>query len=261
MNNLPRINCQNVLFSPELASNRITHACQLFGTGVVRRVICWGLYLLGVDRTSISRILHIRLDTAKSLLKAIQRDGLPALEDRRRNSSSFLPTTVESPPEITVHQSDVQVVIRLNNIQQIAIPKSNPLQLRIVILSLLKNQLISADKAAKAITLSVSQVQNLARQLDHNDANELLDKRRGQLVEYRMTPRIKAELIQQFVVDIVSKGRTSGRQIAAELDQRCQVQVSERTIRQHLINLGLPSIKNSLPKLLSAVKKTPEHDS
>ena len=75
-----------------------------------------------------------------------------------------------------------------------------------------------------------------------------------------MTPKIKAELIQQFVVDIVSQGHTSGRQIAAELGRRCRVLVSERTVRYHLAHLGLPTIKYSLPKLLSTVKKTPENN-
>lgn len=138
------------------------------------------------------------------------------------------------------------------------LPTSKPLQLRIVILSLLKNQLISTREAANSLALSVSQVQNLARQL--GDADQLMDRRRGQLVDYRITPEVKAEVIQQFVLDIVSEGNTSGRQIAAELHKRCHVQVSERTIRQHLVKLGLPSIKSSLPKLLSAVKKTPKHD-
>ena len=139
--------------------------------------------------------------------------------------------------------------------QIIRIPSANTTQLKAVLLTLLENNLSTSTEVAQVLGYSSDHTVRLAHQLHQQDLACLLDKRQGQLVDYRMTPEIKRELIQQFVLDIVSAGRTSGRQIAAELDQRCQVQVSERTVRQQLTKLGLPYIKDSLPKLLSAVKK------
>jgi transposase len=101
---------------------------------------------------------------------------------------------------------------------------------------------------------------NLARKLAEEDVAGLLDKRQGQQQEYRVTPEVKAELIQQFVLDIVQRGKTSGKQIAQHLAERCEIELSERTVRDHVRKLGLPQIAESLPELLTGLKKTPEPD-
>ena len=70
-----------------------------------------------------------------------------------------------------------------------------------------------------------------------------------------MTPEVKSELIQQFVVNALSGWSTSGRAIAEELQQRCEIEVSERSVRLYLNKLGLPKLKESLPALLADQKK------
>ena len=67
---------------------------------------------------------------------------------------------------------------------------------------------------------------------------------------------IKAELIQQFAVDIIAGGKTSGEAVSAELRERCDIALPARTVRHHLARMGLPAIRHSLPQLLDAVKKT-----
>ncbi len=66
---------------------------------------------------------------------------------------------------------------------------------------------------------------------------------------------MKAKLIEQFVVDLVKDGNVSGRTIAEHLQQRCDVELSERSIRDHMEKLGLSRIKKSLPGLLKEAKK------
>ena len=83
------------------------------------------------------------------------------------------------------------------------------------------------------------------------------DKREGQKQQYRFTAEVKAELIQQFVLDIASGGRASGKQLAEHVQQRCAVALSERSIRDQLAKLGLSRNKRSLPELLSGLKRTP----
>ncbi len=85
----------------------------------------------------------------------------------------------------------------------------------------------------------------------------MIDQRKGQLSDYRFTAEVKAELIQQFVLDIVAEGRASGRSLSEHLLSRCELRLSERSIRDQLGKLGLSRIKESLPNLLSALKKTP----
>ena len=216
---------------------------------------------MGAKRDDIAAALSMPLGTFLSLLNRIRAIGLPAFEDRRTKTSAFKPPADSQPFNPIMTRETENVVIDFGDQRIIRIPSANITQLKTFLLTLLENDLLTSAEVAQALGYSADHTIRLAHRLYQQDATCLQDKRRGQLVDYRMTPEVKAELIQQFVLNIVSEGHTSGRQIAAELDQRCQVQVSERTVRQHLINLGLPSIKNSLPKLLLAVKKTPEHNS
>jgi len=68
---------------------------------------------------------------------------------------------------------------------------------------------------------------------------------------------IKGELIQQFVIDLVYEGKTSGAALSKHLKERCDCELSPRTILHHLSDMGLSTIKRTLPAHLEAVKKTP----
>ena len=84
----------------------------------------------------------------------------------------------------------------------------------------------------------------------------MLDKRRGQQKDYLFTPEVRSELVQQFALNALSGRPTSGRAIAEDLQQRCKMEVSERSVRLHLNKLGLSRIADSLPELLNTQKKT-----
>ena len=140
---------------------------------------------------------------------------------------------------------------------RIQIPQENDLQARVVLLTLLGSGLVGTREVSEVLGLSTVQTLNLARALEREDIRGLIDKREGQKQEYRFTAEVKAELIQQFVLDIVAEGRASGRSLSEHLLDRCELRLSERSIRDQLGKLGLSKIKESLPNLLSALKKTP----
>ena len=118
------------------------------------------------------------------------------------------------------------------------------------------NGLLSKREVAEAIKLTPSHTATLARRLDEQGALSLVDRRQGQKQEYRVTAPVKAELVQQFAVDIITSGQTSGSKISNELKERCNIAVPARTVRHHLAQMGLREIKESLPQLLAVVKKT-----
>jgi hypothetical protein len=70
---------------------------------------------------------------------------------------------------------------------------------------------------------------------------------------------VKGELVQQFAVDIITSGKTSGEKISNELKERCNILLPARTVRHHLAQMGLGKIKRSLPQLLVALKKTSDN--
>lgn len=231
-------------------------AVQILGINVIHRFLCFALYLLGVNRSEIGQALGISPETAKSIIKAINTDGLCALEDRRRSVSSFLPQSRPGPAPVTLHKTSEHVVVDFGaKDHQLSMPSQNTLQIRTVLLSMLNSGLLSNRQVAEVIGLTPGHTATLGRRLEQEDISCLIDKRQGLKSEYRITPQIKAELIQQFVVDTVAHGKVSSEAISAELKERCQITIPARTVRHHLARIGLPTIKHTLPKLLAAGKK------
>ncbi len=248
------INCQTIPFSKELQQQRMTQAQSILGTRVVKHIVCFVLYLFGVDRKSISNLLSTPPGTIRSIIRAIIHDGLPALEDRRKSSSTFLPRPEKS-LKVNIRKEGQSVIIDFAIAGELAIPRQNTLQIKVILLTLLDNNLITTREISEVLGFSTVHTLNLAQKLHADDVIALIDKREGQQQEYRFTPAVKAELIQQFVLDIVSSGKSSGKLLANHLQQRCELILSERSIRDHINKLGLSGIKKSLPHLLSALKK------
>jgi transposase len=258
MKKLPLIDCQSIGFSARLAENRMNQAQQLFGSGVIQSILCYALYLLGANRRAIGQAFGIPPETAKSIIKAINRDGLVALEDRRRTLSTFLPQSLPVPQPITVREEEGHIVIDFGTSGRVLkVNQQDPLQVKTILLSMLNSALLTKRQVAEVMKLSPSHTATLARRLDEQGALCLVDQRQGQKQDYRVPRELKAELIQQFALDVITSGRTSGRAISAQLKERCNITIPARTVRYHLARMGVRKIKRSLPQLVSAVKKTP----
>jgi transposase len=257
MQKMPLIDCRSLIFSPQLSENRLAQALEAFGLGVLQRILCYALYLLGLNRSAIGRTLGIPPETAKSIIKAVSKEGLVAFEDRRRSSSAFLPQAPVQLPPITIGEDEGHIVVDLGiKGRSITLSREDPLQIKTVLLSMVNSGLLSTQQVAETIQLSVSYTAALARRLQEKGALSLVDQRQGQKQDYRVSPRVKAELIQQFAVDVITRGRTSSSALSEELRQRCSIAVPDRTVRHHLSRLGLGEITRSLPQLVAAVKKT-----
>lgn len=258
MKKIPVIDCQNLVFSPRLAENRVAQALKLFGSGILQRILCYSLYLLGVNRKSIGEALGIPPETAKSIIKTINRDGLAAFEDRRRRFSAFLPQTSLQPHPITLREEEGQLLVDFGMSGRVLrLNREDPLQMKTILLTMVNSGLLKKRQVAEALKLTPSHTATLARQLHEQGALCLVDQRQGQKQDYRVPREVKAELVQQFAVDVIASGRTSGSAISAELKERCNITIPSRTVRHHLARMGLRKIKGSLPQLVSAVKKTP----
>ncbi len=251
------IDCQHLTLSPSLAQKRLQRTKQSLGPNIVQRLLCFALYLLGVNRRAIGQVLGLPAETAKSIIKAISKDGLAALEDRRCRGSA-LPTPPLLPViPISVHTNQELVIVQFGpGDRRLEIPRQNSLQVKVILLSMLNSGLLSQRQVAAVIGLTPAYAATLARQLNNEGLNALIDKRQGQKSDYRITPQVKAELVQQFAVDIISCGKTSGEAISREIQERCRITIPARTVRYHLGRMGLPKLKSSLPQLVAAVKKS-----
>jgi transposase len=253
------INCRTLTFSPQLSENRIAQAQESLGAGLIQRILCFALYLLGLNRSAIGRTLGMPPETAKSIIKAVRRNGLRAFEDRRLKSSTLLPKQASTaPPPITLRKDDDYLVVDFGiPDRSIKLYRQDPLQIKTVLLSLLNSSLLSTRQVAEAIGFTPSYTTALARRLREQGALCLLDQRRSRQGEdFVVTPNVKAELIQQFTLDVITSGRTSSTAISEGLKQRCGIAIPDRTVRHHVSRLGLRIIKRALPQLVAAVKKT-----
>ena len=141
-------------------------ARESFGAGVIQRILCFALYLLGLNRSAIGRTLGIPPDTAKSIIKAVNRDGLGAFADRRRSSSRLRPPVPVERPPITLREGDGQVVVDFGFPDtHIKLSRQDPLQMKIVLLSMLNSDLLSMRQVAEAIQLTLSHTAILGRRL------------------------------------------------------------------------------------------------
>lgn len=258
MKKVPLIDCQNLSFSSRLAENRMGQAQRVFGPGILQRLLCYSLYLFGVNRKTIGHTLGIPPETAKSTIKTINRDGLMALEDRRQRSSVLRPQVPPQPQPVTLREEGSQIIVDFGiGDRVLRLNREDPLQVKTILLTMLNDGLVKNRQVAGVLQITPTYTTILARRLDEQGALSLLDQRQGQKQDFRVPREVKAEVVQQFALDVITSGQTSGRAISAELKERCDIFVPARTVRHHLTRMGLGTIKKSLPQLVSAVKKTP----
>jgi len=245
--------------SPEQCRARYEAAKGALGEGVLVRLIAFVFFALGASRRSIAEGLGLPKPTLTSLAQRVMRDGLPALEDRRRRSSTFqkhAPKELRLQPKLVVEPE--KLIVAFNDEARVVLSRRNPIQCRTVLLTMLESGMLPANEVAAALELSTERVRQLRGKLIENDVEALLDQRRGRQQDLLVTPVVKAEMIQQYVLNLQTGTSISSRQLTEDLAERCDIRLAERTVRLHVNSLGLRQIRVSLPHLLEGVKKTPE---
>jgi hypothetical protein len=258
-------NCPDDLtFSSTHARKRREAARESLGEGTAQKIMAFGLFLLGAKREDIAGYLGMPMGTLLSFLTRVGTHGLDALRDRRRTRATPQPrpeATDDKPPcSVRTHQEHLQLTFGVPG-SKLTIPLANTLQSRAVLFTLLDNGLLAVEEVAEALALSPRRVRDLTAAMREKDLVALIDQRKGQTQDYRFTPEIKSELVQQVAVNAITGQSTSSRAIAKGLQQRCSLDLSDRSIRWHMKKLGLTRIAQTLPILVLAPKKTPENDS
>ncbi|MCP3967409.1 MAG: hypothetical protein GY749_36180 [Desulfobacteraceae bacterium] len=249
------MNSEKLTFSKRLSEKRIKRAMDLLGSKVVQKWMGYALFLLGATRSDISSSLDMAPGSVRSLILAVNRKGLPALEDQRSKTSTFLPpSSLQATLALETRENSLRVKSETGEFE-IEIPMANIVQKKVFLLTLLQNKLLRKSVVAETLNLSQDRTGKLAGILRSEDVKGIFDRRQGQKQDYLFTPAVKAELIQQFVLDIMTQGKTSGEQLARHLNQRCELVLSPRSILHHLSTLGLTQIKTSLPEKLAELKK------
>ena len=250
------IDCRTLSFSPELSAKRLNKAQLVFGEKVIKRIICFCLYIFGVRRIEISETVKLPENTVRTMLKAISKDGFVAFFDRRKKKEN----RIGNQSDKSIKRKDIQITelhdsyqISINKLD-ISISKKNKHQLKAMLLTFAENGLISKTHAGKLLNISSSHVGYLINIMSENDLLYLIDKRQGQQQDYVFTPKIKSELILQFASNAVLGKPTSGSALANDLKEREQLDLSDRSIRMYISKLGLKGVDEKLRLMIE--KKT-----
>lgn len=249
------LNCRNIEFSPTLALDRKGAAERVIDESIIRRIIAFALFILGANRAQIAKETALPPGTVRSLIRRVLNSGIEGFFDQRRNVATKAADTCEDPqPASIVHVAPETGTLIVGG-GQVQLPRDNPIQRKVVLLSLIGEGMLSAEGVAAALDLSVSHVRRLHSDLMASDVEAVFDKRRGQLCDYRFGPELKGRMILQFVLELAESGRASGSAVARRLGQECDERVSERTVRHHLNRMGLTSIKEQLTTGLRDLKR------
>ena len=249
------MDCRELNFSPRLCAERVARAQALLGKPVLVRLLAWTLFLLGVRRSEIAVGLEMPEGTLRTLLRRVRTEGLWGVLDGRRKGAGLPPSPPTEPCE-AVSLGDDGETLHLGGAET-RLPPGNNDQKRVVLLSLMGERMLSAKRVAEALGITPGHARKLKRALLAGDVEAVLDKRVGQTEDYRVDEQAKAQIVEQFVVDLAARGRTSASAVARRVEGVYDHSLPERTVRHHLRRLGLASIKDSLLAQLQAVKKTP----
>lgn len=252
---------RNINFSQVKSEKRINKAAGLLGAKVVARIIGFALFLLGAAHKDINRLLNTPYETFNSFTKRIWKDGIVALEDRR---FSYDPEPMIPEPIIDMPTAKIQgdeVIIHLPTPSpyetrgDIRIPTENKVMVKAVLFTLLQNQMLNSQTVADILGYTQSHTLYLKRQIISGSTEALLDGRQGQKQCHIFKPEVKAELIQQYCANAIVGKSTSSGALASSLKERCDLDLSARTIRYYLQKLGLKNIAKTLPDIIEQLKK------
>ena len=254
------MDCQNIIFSPHQSHKRIERALRVLPTQVLRKFLCFALYLLGARLNSIASFVEIPAESVKTTISRVIKDGIPALRDRRQSTQTY-EMQISTPPldlQASVLFEEGYCIVNFGDMDhQLKISLNHQVHLRSVLLSLQQANLLSVHTVSSALNITAAHCRELSAKLVNDGVTEvLIDKRKGQQQDFRVKPSVKAELIQHFAARAVTGYSTSSQVLTEIINGSQKTTISSRTIRWHMNKLGLMKIKKSLPALVETLKKT-----
>ena len=240
-------------YSAKVSNKRLKKATALIGDKMVKRIIGLALFFLGANRNKICEILNLPLGTFLTFLNRFDKCGTDAFSKKKPPVKA-----VQAAPqaELLYEYNATQSKLNLSDkILLLPISSNNSLQHKVLILSFFNWGLISSSEAARQLDFSERHIRELAQNLEANDVGSLIDKRQGQQQDYNFTTEVKAELIQQFTFNVATGKSSSSKHLCQQVNEVCNTQVSDRSVRLYMNKLGLSGIKNSLFEMLEDFKK------
>ena len=253
------MDCHQVVFSSEKSQERIDNILQIFPRKLLMHILAFALHLMGAKRKQVAALVGMPEESVKTMLRLVSQDGFSALRDRRLSAASPATTVQSSSSQISACRNNTGWTVEFGGQERtLNIPDTHTVQARTIMLSMLNVGVLSAQQCASVLGMSAAHCRELGRKLTVCDVPDaLIDKRVGQQSDYRVGSEQKAEIIQQLVARTITGHGTSSEVLAEHVNEQTGSNLSARTIRWHIHNLGLAGIKKTLPQRIESLKKTP----
>jgi len=255
------MNCHDLVFSPKQSQKRMDRALKVLPVNVLKRILCFSLYLLGAKRKTIAALMEMPEESVKTGISKVMKEGFSAFRDRRRSENQYAAKAWTPPaelqPTVLVEEKSCTIVFEGMG-HKLKILQNHKVHLRTVLLSLLHSGLLTIRSVSSALGVTPAHCRELSEKLmAEGVSNVLIDKRKGQMRDFRFGPSTKAALIQNFAARAVTGHSVSSQALAEIINDalRESCTVSPRTVRWHINKLGLISIKKTLPELVDSLKK------
>ena len=251
------MDCHKIKFSSKNSNDRLNNAMRVFEPTVLFRILTFAFHVMGAKRKTIAELVNMPEESVKTIIRVIARDGFQAFFDRRKTEIFTTPIAKLPSKTISIRLEGEMIVVDLNSdTGELKIPASHKIQVRTILLTLMNSGLISTHETALLLEISDAHCRQLANKLACNDVGDILiDKRVGQLQDFKVGPNQKAEIIRQFAARAVTGHSISSDVITELVNDQTHASLTSITIRWHMNKFGLTSIKNTLPELVKELKK------
>ena len=236
------------------AAQRQKKAELILGKKMISRIIGFAMFLLGAERKEIAAHVGISFNTFLSFLTRTNNVGIDGFRDRRESAAPVLVQAKRVSIETRPLEGGLALCLGDGG-QEISLNDANCAQKKVLLLTFTANGLLSTREAAKLLGYTEAYVRDLVQKLSEGDVQAVLDKRTGQRSDYRVTEAAKGELIAQWAVNAVTGQATSSPALSKDLQKRCSLEISARTVRHHLKKLGITEMADKVNTLARAVKK------
>ena len=253
------MDCQAIEFSSTKSRQRIARVSTVFDPYLLNRILAFALYLFGAKQRVVATLFGIPNDSLKTMIRVLQKDGFPALCDRRQTASPSIPSSSQEPskPQVSLLIDDEFCHIHFGfEGCDLKIPRGHKTHLRTVLVSLFQAGLLTSSDISSALGITAARCRALAAILSSHGVEEaLIDKREGQKTDFRVGEKEKTVIVKHYVATLVTGHSNSSASLAKAIEEHDEISLSPRTIRCHVNKLGLPDLKGTLPALLKTLKK------
>jgi hypothetical protein len=261
------LNFQELPASEVKSRSRIAAAEEALGKREVERMLAFSSYLFGFSRQDVAQAFNYKVPGLMSMIQRVFDEGPHAFMQtqgpRPVSSPGTAPRESVAPTKSLPQDGreaevrDQVMSLKLNAPMTIEIPfdPTRPAD-QIFILKCQSAGLLRVQQVADFLNKTPNQIQHMRRKLEETGSVEAVsDLRQGQQQAYKFTEEAQSELLYHLFEDLVEFRSISSIRIHDKIQKALKLEVSDRTIRNYLDELGLPRVKERLIDL--AKKKIP----